>query len=137
MTRALSCILLGLYACGPAAARNVADSLPQLERVPVPFRYPLALYEQRIEGDVTIRLHLDSTGAVVPDSLRIVESSGYAQLDAAAMEGAATVRFSPARLGGRAVPLTVLFPVKFRVPDAMRARADSSARDTRRDPGKS
>jgi len=136
MTRALGCMVLLLCACGPVAARNVADSLPELTRAPVPFRYPVALYEQRIEGDVTLRVHVDTSGTVVADSLRIVESSGHPQLDSAALEGAPTLLFRPARLGGRAVPLTVLFPVKFRVPE-VRAPADTNARTPRRESGKS
>ncbi len=136
MMRALSSIVLLLGACGPVAARNEADTLPQLTTVAVPFRYPLALYEQRVEGDVTLRVHVDSNGTVVADSLRVVESSGIAQLDAAAMEGAQTLLFRPARLGGRAVPLTVLFPVKFRVPEAVRAPADTNTRNPRRESGK-
>jgi protein TonB len=120
--------LLVLTSCAPGAARNVADSLPQLASDAVPFRYPLSLYEQRIEGDVTLRLHVDSNGVVVPDSLRIVESSGHPLLDSAAMQGAPSLQFRPARLGGRAVSLTVLFPVKFRVPAAAPPASDSSAR---------
>ena len=135
MTRALGFIVV-LSACGPVAARNVADSLPQIANVPVPFRYPVALYEQRIEGDVMLRVHVDTNGTVVAESLRVVESSDNALLDAAAMEGARTVLFRPARLDGRAVPLTVLFPVKFRVPE-VKPPADTNPRSPRRESGKS
>jgi TonB family protein len=82
----------------------------------VPFRYPIELYQQRIEGDVTLRIHVDSNGAVVADSIRVAESSGHPLLDAAALQGAPALLFRPARLDGRAVALTVLFPVKFRLP---------------------
>jgi len=136
MTRTLGCVVLLLCACGPVAARNVVDSLPQIATVAVPFRYPVALYEQRVEGDVTLRVHVDTNGTVVPESLRVVESSGNAQLDAAAMEGAPTLLFRPARLGGRAVPFTVLFPVKFRVLE-VRPPADTNPRRPRRESGKS
>ncbi|MGH7713885.1 MAG: energy transducer TonB [Gemmatimonadaceae bacterium] len=128
VTRMLGSLLLVLAACGPVAARNVADSLPQLASEAVPFRYPLAMYEQRIEGDVTLRLHIDTSGAVVPESLRVFEGSGFQSLDSAALEGARQLQFRPARLGRRPVPLTVLFPVKFRVPAGARAPTDTNAR---------
>jgi protein TonB len=98
----------------------------------VPFRYPLELYEQRVEGDVTLRIHVDSSGAVVADSLRIAETSGNAMLDAAALQGAPALQFRPARLGGRAVPLTVLFPVKFRLPVAFPNARDTNAKESGR-----
>ena len=117
--------LLMAAACAPAPARNVADSLPQLRTEQIPFRYPLELYEKGIEGDVTLKLHVDSAGAVVAESTRVAESSGKPQLDAAAIEGAPALLFRPAILNGRPVALTVLFPVKFRVPADGRAPVDT------------
>ncbi|HEV8365189.1 MAG TPA: energy transducer TonB [Gemmatimonadaceae bacterium] len=112
-------------ACAPVPPRNVVDSLPQLRTELIPFRYPLELYERGIEGDVTLRLHVDSVGAVVAESTRVAESSGKPQLDAAAIEGAPALLFRPAMLNGRPVALTVLFPVKFRVPADGRTPADT------------
>lgn len=123
--RLLQIALLVVAGCAPEARRNVADTLPQLRTQLIPFRYPLELYERGIEGDVTLRLHVDSVGAVVAESTRVVEPSGYPKLDSAAIEGAPALLFRPAVLGGRAVPLTVLFPVKFRVPAGSRAPADT------------
>ena len=117
--------LLIAVACAPATSRNVADTLPQLRMDLVPFRYPLELYERRIEGDVTLRLHVDSLGSVVAESVRVAESSGQPKLDSAAIDGAPALLFRPAVLDGRPVPLTVLFPVKFRVPAGNRAPADT------------
>lgn len=121
-------LLFAAPACAPAPALNVADTLPVLRSDAVPFRYPLELYEQRVQGDVTLRLHVDTAGVVVPESLRIAESSGQPLLDSAAMQGASALLFRPARLGGRAVSLTVLFPVRFRVPTTPRSASDTSAR---------
>ena len=120
--------VMGLFvatACAPAPARNVADSLPQLRTEQIPFRYPLELYEKGIEGDVTLKLHVDSVGAVVAESTVVAESSGKPQLDAAAIAGAPALLFRPAMLNGRPVALTVLFPVKFRVPADGRTPADT------------
>ena len=44
----------------------------------VPIAYPPVLYEQKVEGDVTLRLFVDSTGKLIPESTRVAEPSGYA-----------------------------------------------------------
>lgn len=118
---------LAAVACAPVPQRNVADTLPQLKTDAVPFRYPLEQYAKGIEGEVTLRLYVDSLGAVVAESVRVAESSGIPQLDAAAMEGAPALLFRPATFRGRPVPLTVLFPVKFRVSSANRGPGGSGA----------
>jgi TonB family protein len=81
-----------------------------------PVRYPPALLSQGIEGRVLLRLFVDSAGNVVPDSVRIAESSGYPALDSAALVGAPELRFSPALLRGRPIAAPVLQPVQFRGP---------------------
>ena len=81
-----------------------------------PVRYPPVLLEQGIEGKVLLRLYVDSTGALIPDSTRIAESSGYPALDSAALAGAPELRFSPALLQGRPIAAPFLQPVQFRSP---------------------
>lgn len=80
----------------------------------VPIAYPPALYEQKIEGDVTLRLFVDSTGRLAPESTRVAETSGYPALDSAALAGSAGLRFAPAKRHGIAVPTAFLQPVEFR-----------------------
>jgi len=82
-----------------------------------PIGYPRALYEQRVEGTVVLRLFVDDTGAVVPDSTQIAEPSGYAALDSAALVGVAEMRFAPAQRDGRPVASSFLQPVHFRLPE--------------------
>lgn len=94
------------------------DEEPKVLNTELPFRYPAALYARRIQGNVTLRLHVDTTGEVNPDSTRIEESSGYASLDSAAVKGSSDLRFVPAKLHGDPVAITVLFPVYFRHPEA-------------------
>jgi TonB family protein len=84
----------------------------------LPFRYPLAEYARRVEGNVMLRLHVDTSGMVVPDSTRVSESSGVKGLDAAAISGAAKLRFRPARLRGVPIAVSMLFPVHFRHPES-------------------
>jgi TonB family protein len=81
-----------------------------------PVRYPPALLERGIEGRVLLRLYVDDSGKVVPDSTRIAESSGYPALDSAALAGAPKLKFSPALHQGQPTPALFLQPVQFRSP---------------------
>jgi len=80
----------------------------------VPIAYPPALFEQKVEGDVTLRLFVDSTGKLLPESTRVAEGSGYPALDSAALAGSTTLRFAPAKRHGVAVATAFLQPVEFR-----------------------
>ena len=80
----------------------------------VPIAYPPALFDQKVEGDVTLRLYVDSTGKIIPESTRVAEPSGYPALDSAALAGAAALRFAPAKRHGVAVATAFLQPVEFR-----------------------
>lgn len=101
-------------------------------------QYPPALYDQGVEGDVELRLFVDSTGRLVPESTRVTESSGYPALDSAATRGVAQLRFAPARRHGLPVATAFLQTVEFRHPGAPAAppaarlpRTDSSGRTPR------
>lgn len=93
--------------------------------VDVPFRYPWLLYQQKIQGNVLLRLFVASDGHVVPDSTRIIEPSGHAELDAAAETGASRLQFRAARLRGTPVPVSLIFPVHFRHPEGPKLPGDS------------
>ena len=110
-------------ACGkPQPATDAAAGPPPESEAPValnadsPIDYPAALFEQHVEGDVVLRLFIDSTGAMVPESTRISEPSGYPALDSAALAGAGRLRFAPAKRRGIAVATSFLQPVEFRHP---------------------
>jgi len=79
-----------------------------------PFQYPADLYDQGVEGEVRLRLWVDSTGRVSADSTRIASSSGTAALDSAALRGAAQLQFAPAHRDGRPVGAAFYQPVIFR-----------------------
>jgi TonB family protein len=99
-------------------ARVAPDEVPRMLNTELPFRYPAALYARKVQGNVTLRLRIDRDGQVSPDSTRIEESSGYPALDSAAVKGSQELHFIPAKLRGEAMPVTILFPVYFRHPDA-------------------
>jgi len=94
------------------------DEKPRMLNTEVPFHYPPALYERKVQGNVTLYLHIDRNGQVRPDSTRIEESSGYAALDSAAVQGSQELRFVPAKLRGEPMGVSILFPVYFRHPEA-------------------
>lgn len=100
----------------PASAESTADQPPVPINPVTPMSYPPALLEQGIEGRVLLRLYVDATGKLIPDSTRLAESSGYPALDSAALSGAAALRFSPALRNGRAIAAPFLQPVHFRHP---------------------
>jgi periplasmic protein TonB len=83
----------------------------------VPIAYPPGLFDQKIEGDVVLRLFVDSTGKLIPESTRVAESSGFSRLDSAALAGAARLKFAPAKRRGIPVATWFLQPVEFRHPD--------------------
>lgn len=76
-----------------------------------PIEYPLELWDQGIEGETILRVRVDEDGHV--DSVEVAESSGHAQLDSAAMEGARELRFRPGRKNGNRVKVWATIPVQF------------------------
>lgn len=94
------------------------DEPPVMVNAELPFRYPPALYARKVQGNVTLRLFVDRDGRARADSTRVDESSGHDALDSAAVRGSQELRFVPAKLHGEPVPVSVLFPVYFRHPEA-------------------
>lgn len=94
------------------------DEMPVMLNRELPFRYPVALYAQKVQGNVDLRLFVDSTGAVRPESTMVQTSSGIGALDSAAVQGSRELRFVPAKKDGVPVAVSVVFPVYFRHPEA-------------------
>lgn len=123
-------LLASLMGCGEKDAPQQAmaqafqagasrpDELPRMLNTELPFHYPAALYARKVQGNVTLQLRVDVDGRVVMDSTRVEEKSAYPGLDTAAVKGAAELRFVPAKRGGEPMPVTILFPVYFRHPEA-------------------
>ena len=101
------------------------DVAPVMLNKELPFRYPPALYAQKVQGNVTLRIFIDRDGSIVPDSTRIAETSGFTALDSAAMKGSRDLKFEPAKTQGQPVPVSILLPVYFRHPDAPPLAGDS------------
>jgi len=94
------------------------DVLPVMLNKDLPFRYPPALYAKKVQANVTLRVFIDKEGLVVSESTHVAESSGIPSLDSAAVKGSSELRFIPAKTRGEAVPVSILFPVYFRHPEA-------------------
>jgi protein TonB len=111
----------------PAAAVTAPapDGPPRMDNPDPPFRYPSALYARKVQGNVTLRLWIDSTGAVRAESTRVAEPSDFPALDSSAVAGSQKLRFTPGRREGRSVGAAILFPVYFRHPEAPPFPGDS------------
>ena len=107
------------------------DSLPAMLNAELPFKYPPDLYAKRVQGNVTLRIHIDTAGRVWPESTSVVQSSGFPGLDSAAVDGARALEFRPAISKGAPLAISVLFPVYFRHPEAAPLPGDSVLRPSR------
>lgn len=129
--RAGSLLPLLAISLGCSAQPDRTVTLPE-EQVPVttresdppvvlnaesPVEYPLAVFRQRISGTVLLRLFVDESGTLIPDSVRVQESSGYPALDSAALAAAPRFRYAPALRNGIPVATAFTQPVHFRHPD--------------------
>src|SRR6266852_4457121 len=125
---AIAIAIAGCHGSAPRADSATGQAAPPPEsEAPValnpnvPIAYPVALFEQKVEGDVTLRLFVDSTGKLIPESTRVAEPSGYPVLDSAALAGASALRFAPAKRHGIPVATAFLQPVEFRQVGTTRA----------------
>lgn len=116
-----------LIASGPHASIEritVTEELPTMRDLPR-FRRKLGdLADSLVQRDeklvgrelaIRIRLRVTEQGAVIGDS--VVQSSGVAAADSAALRLARTVHFTPGRFEGEIVPVYVVVPVRFVFPE--------------------
>lgn len=90
--------------------------MPVMENERLPFRYPSEAWRERVGGETRLRIHIDRQGRV--DSAYVVDSSGHAALDSAALAGARKLRYRPARQGDRPVAVWAVLPVRYPMPEA-------------------
>lgn len=103
--------LMLLAACG--GDEPVTD--PRPISVESPFRYPIELWDEAVEGEVVLMVHVTAEGAV--DSAYVLESSGEPALDSAAVQGARDLGFAPGRRGERRIDMWAKLPVRFQKPE--------------------
>lgn len=95
-----------------------APAVPSLEPARAaagnpPPAYPDDARRKGLQGQVTLRVRVTADGR--PESVLLVESSGWSVLDDAAIAAVEAWRFEPARRGGRAEAATIDLPVVFRL----------------------
>lgn len=133
MTRGAPLLALGILTAGlgascrhadpttvrlPSQSADRGDDPPVMINPESPVEYPPALFDRGIEGRVLLRLRVDQSGRLIPDSTSLAESSGYPALDSAAVAAAPRFRFAPALRNGAPVAATFLQPIHFRHPQA-------------------
>ena len=103
--------------------RTIAPSLPaprqaRIDAPPRPRRnirpeYPKGARQRGEQGDVTLEIRVDAGGEV--EEAKVVVSSGFAELDAAAVKAAKAARFTPAKSGRDAVASTARLKLSFKL----------------------
>lgn len=105
-------------ASGSAQTQVLAQLLPEVlvqrpsfRLPPAPPRYPAQARLRRLQGKVWVEVRLDEAGR--QRDCRVLQSSGVALLDQAALEAVSRWQFNPERVGGQAVPSRVRIPIEF------------------------
>src|SRR5436305_10493812 len=101
-------VLLAMGACKKGEGSNLSfqtvgrqpDVAPVMLNKELPFKYPPALFAQKVQGNVTLRIYIDRAGQIVPDSTHVAETSGFSALDSAAVKGSRDLKFQPATTQG-------------------------------------
>ena len=73
--------------------------------------YPLISRRMGEEGEVRLRVHVDTTGQA--QQIEVFRSSGFPRLDQAALDTVKQWRFIPARQGDQPVAAWVIVPIQF------------------------
>jgi TonB family protein len=103
---------LGVMALGGAGcAEDATMEDPALITVDSPFKYPVAMWDDGVEGETVVMVRVTEMGGV--DSVYVYETSGHAAFDSAAVSGARELRFAPARRDDRRVATWTRVPVRF------------------------
>ena len=100
------------------AAPAVAPSQARVDAPPRPRRtirpqYPKGARLRGEQGNVGLEILVNAEGTV--DEVKVVTSSGFAELDEAAVKAAKAAKFRPAESGGRMVASTARLTLTFRL----------------------
>jgi TonB family protein len=106
-----------------AALTAVACSEPEQPSEPPtpmpgasPFVYPVELWDQGLEGETMLMVHVTELGQV--DSAYVLDSSGFDAFDSAAVDGSRRLQFSAGRRGDLRVAMWTKVPVRFAIDTA-------------------
>ena len=96
----------------------MAPRQARLDAPPKPKRnirpdYPKGARQRGEQGDVILEIRVNAEGTV--DDVKVVTSSGFAELDEAAVKAARAAKFSPARSGHVPVASTARLKLQFKL----------------------
>ena len=97
----------------PAAPRQARLDAPPKPRRNIRPDYPKGARQRGEQGDVILEIRVNASGAV--DDVKVAVSSGFAELDEAAVRAAKAAKFSPARSGRDAVASTARLKLQFKL----------------------
>lgn len=96
----------------PAPRQAHVDAPPSPRRSIRP-DYPRGSRQRGEQGDVVVEIHVTAEGLV--DAVKVAVSSGYPELDAAAVKAVSAAKFSPARSGESAIDSVARLTLTFRL----------------------
>lgn len=101
-----------------ASETQVAPRQARIDAPPKPQRnirpdYPRGARSRGEQGDVVLEIRVSAEGLV--DYVKVAVSSGFAELDEAAVKAAKAAKFSPARSGRDAVASTARLKLQFKL----------------------
>ena len=101
-----------------ASAPTAAPRQARLDAPPKPKRnikpdYPKGARQRGEQGDVVLEIRVNAEGMV--DEVKVATSSGFPELDEAAVRAARAAKFSPARSGHDAVASTARLKLSFKL----------------------
>ena len=100
---------------------NISQPAPRQARLDAPPKpkrnirpdYPKGARQRGEQGDVILEIRVNAEGTV--DDVRVATSSGFAELDEAAVKAAKAAKFSPARSGREPVASTARLKLQFKL----------------------
>lgn len=96
-----------------AAPRQAKIDAPPRPKKTIRPEYPRLSRLRGEQGDVIVEIVVNERGTV--DEVTVVASSGYSELDAAAVKAAKAAKFNPARADGAAVRSTARLTLNFQL----------------------
>ncbi len=97
----------------PAAPRQAAIDAPPRPRKTIKPDYPRGARARGEQGEVELEIEVGANGRVT--SAKVVHSSGYPELDGAALAAARAAKFVPAKSGRKAVASTARLKLHFQL----------------------
>ena len=97
----------------PVAPRQARIDAPPRPKRNIKPDYPKGARQRGEQGDVVLEIRVNAAGTV--DDVKVAVSSGFAELDAAAVKAARVAKFSPARSGREPVASTARLKLQFKL----------------------